>query len=143
MWKSESDIGPWQCAISHVTSYLYLSHKNETVNLTYTVCSVDLTPVDFLLFPKLKTFLKRHYFQIINKTEENIIPQLHTTLKNTLQEAFQKCKKCGKDVLSVEGVTLKGIDIKKVLIILIKFLLRMLGLFCNYFTAIYSSVEWQ
>jgi len=56
--------------------------------------SLDLAPAGFFVFPKLKTTLKGHHFQTIEKIQENTIRELRTITESAFQEAFQQRKKC-------------------------------------------------
>ena len=74
--------------------------KLETTVVPQPPYSPDLTPADFLLFPKLKSPLKGRRFQTVEETEENSIRDLRAIPQNTFQDAFQnwkkRCERCIK-----------------------------------------------
>jgi len=67
--------------------------KHETSVIPQPPCSPDLTPADFLLFPKRKSSLKGRRFQKEEEIEENSIRDLRAVPQNTFQDALQKWKK--------------------------------------------------
>jgi len=67
--------------------------KHETTLVPQPPYFPDLTPVDFFLFPKLKSSLKGHRFQTVVETEENLTWNLRAIPQNTFQNAFQNWKK--------------------------------------------------
>ena len=75
--------------------------------------SPDLAAADFFLFPKLKSSLKGHRFQMVEEIEENSVRDHRTIPQNMLQNAFQNWKKVGHSVLRVEGSTLKETSLIK------------------------------
>ena len=56
--------------------------------------SPDLAPLDFWLFPKLKSPLKGKRFQTIDEIQDNMIGYLIVTPKKSFAECFEKWKKC-------------------------------------------------
>jgi hypothetical protein len=72
--------------------------KKSILKLDHPPYSLDLTPCDCWLFPKLKTVLKGHKFSDI----ADIQGHATTILKSIPEEEFQKCLSCGNtDSLSV------------------------------------------
>jgi transposase len=67
--------------------------KREMTVVPQPPYSPDLAPADFFLFPKLKSSLKGHRFQTVEKIEENSIQDLRAIVQNTFQDAFQNWKK--------------------------------------------------
>jgi len=53
----------------------------------------DLAPVDFFVFPKLKSSLKGHRFQTVEEIEENSTWDLRTIPQNMFQDSFQNWNK--------------------------------------------------
>ena len=64
----------------------FLVHHNITT-LPHPPYSTDLTPCDFILFPKLKDHLKGHYFG----TVENVQAAATRALNNISSEDFLHC----------------------------------------------------
>jgi len=87
--------------------------KQETIFVPQPPYSPDLAPVDFLLFPKLKSTLKGRRFQTIEEIKENSLQDLRAILQNTFQDAFQNWKNAGSGVSTVEGSTLKETSLIK------------------------------
>jgi len=96
-------------ALAH-TSLLISSYlaKHQTSVVPHPPYSPDLAPADFLLFPKLKTTLKRRSFQTIEEIQENTIRELHTITESAFQEAFQQWKKCWKRCIASTGDYIEG-----------------------------------
>jgi transposase len=67
--------------------------KDETTVVPHPPYSPDLAPVDFFLFPKLKSSLKGRRFQTVEEIEENSLQALRTIPQITLYDAFQNWKK--------------------------------------------------
>jgi transposase len=65
--------------------------KNEMTVVPQPPYSPDLAPVDFLLFPKLKSTLKGHRFQTI---EENSLWDLRAIPQNAFQNWKKRWKRC-------------------------------------------------
>ena len=66
--------------------------KHETTVVPQPPYFLDLAPVDFFLFPKLKSSLKGRRFQTAEEIEENSIRDLRAIPQNTFQDAFQNWK---------------------------------------------------
>jgi transposase len=67
--------------------------KHQTSVVPHPPYSPDLGPADFLLFLRLKTTLKGHHFQSLEKIQENAIRKLCIITERAFQEAFQQWKK--------------------------------------------------
>jgi len=59
--------------------------KHETTVVPQPSYSPDLAPVDFFLFPNLKSSLRGHRFQTVEETEENLMWDLRAIPQNTFQ----------------------------------------------------------
>ena len=70
--------------------------------------SPDLTPADFLLFPKVKTTLKVRRFQTIEEIQENAITELHAITESAFQEVFQQWKKLWERCIASRGDYFEG-----------------------------------
>jgi len=70
--------------------------------------SSDLVPVDFFLFPKLKTTLKGRRFQTIEEIKKNAIRELLAITESAFQEAFQQWKKRWKQYIANRGAYFEG-----------------------------------
>jgi hypothetical protein len=65
--------------------------KHETTVIPQLPYSIDLAPVDFFLFPRLKSTLKGRRFQTI---KENSLCDLHAILKNMFHNWKKHWKQC-------------------------------------------------
>jgi hypothetical protein len=65
--------------------------------------SLDLSPADFFLFPKLNTTLKGRRFQTIEESQENAVRDLCTITESAFQEAFQLAKKHWERCIASRG----------------------------------------
>jgi len=88
-----------------IRSYLA---KHQTSVVPHPLYSLDLTPADFFLFPKLKTTLKRHCFQTTEEIQENTIRELRTITESAFQKAFQQWKKCWERCVASRGNYFEG-----------------------------------
>jgi len=70
--------------------------------------SPNLTPVDFFLFPKLKTTFKGRRFQTIEEIQENAIRELRAISESAFQEAFQQWKKRWNRCIASTGDYFEG-----------------------------------
>ena len=77
--------------------------KNETTVVPQPPYSLDLAPVDFFLFPKLKSTLKGHRFDTFDEIQKNSM-ELFIILK----EAFQSWHKCWERCVASEGNYFEG-----------------------------------
>jgi len=109
LWENQTWMLHHDNALAHVSLLIrsYLA-KHQTSVVPHPPCSPDLTPADFFLFPKLKTTLKGHGFQIIEEIQENAIRELHTITENAFQEAFQQWKKCWEPCIASRGDYFEG-----------------------------------
>jgi histone-lysine N-methyltransferase SETMAR len=75
----------------------FLVRKQVTV-LHHPFCLPDLAPVDFFLFPKLKSQLKGKRFQDISTIQANVTQQIRSIPKDPFKKSFQSlyehCKSC-------------------------------------------------
>ncbi|GFT48213.1 hypothetical protein TNCV_4022981 [Trichonephila clavipes] len=79
--------------------------KTKTTVLPHSLYSPNLTPCDFILFPKLVRHSKNHRFQSAGKSASQ------TALKDIAKNEFQKCfddlyKRC-QSVLLLKGLISK------------------------------------
>jgi len=75
--------------------------------------SPDLAPVDFLLFPKLKSSLKGRRFRTVEEIKENLIRDLHAIPQTRPRTHSRTGKNVGSGVSRVEGSTLKETNLIK------------------------------
>jgi hypothetical protein len=75
----------------------FLARKQVTV-LHHPSYLPNLAPVDFFLFPKLKSQLKGKHFQDISIIQANVTEQIRPVLKDSFKKSFQslhgRCKSC-------------------------------------------------
>jgi histone-lysine N-methyltransferase SETMAR len=75
----------------------FLARKQVTV-LHHPSYSPDLAPVDFFLFPKLKSQLKGKRFQDISTIQANVTEQIRSIPKDSFKKSFrsmyERCKSC-------------------------------------------------
>jgi len=92
------------------TSLLIRSYlaKHQTSIVPHPPYSPDLTPADFLLFPKPKTTLKGSHFQTIEEIQENAIRELRTIAESAFQEGFQQWKKRWEWCIASRGDFFEG-----------------------------------
>jgi len=102
LWENQAWMLHHDNALAHtlllIRSYLA---KHQTYDVIQPPYSPDLTPADFFLFPKLKTSLKGHCFQTIEKIHENVIRELGSTTESVFQEAFQQWKKRWEQCIAI------------------------------------------
>ena len=102
LWENQTWMLHHDNALAHtlllIRSYLA---KHQTYDVIQPPYSPDLTPADFFLFPKLKTSLKGHCFQTIEKIHENVIRELGSTTESVFQEAFQQWKKRWEQCIAI------------------------------------------
>jgi len=82
--------------------------KHQTFIVLHPPYSPDLAPVDFFLFPKLKTTLKGRRFQIIEEIQESAIRELRAITESAFQEASQQRKKRWKRCIASRGNYFEG-----------------------------------
>jgi len=88
-----------------IRSYLA---KHQTSVVPHPPYSPHLAPVDFFLFPKLKTNLKGRRFQTLEEIQENAIRELRAITENTFQEEFQQRKKGWERCVASRGNYFEG-----------------------------------
>ena len=67
--------------------------KNKTVVMSQLPSPSDLAPVDFFLFPKLKTPMKAKHFATIKEIKEKAKQELLAIPKSEFQKYFENWKK--------------------------------------------------
>jgi len=67
--------------------------KHGTAVIPHPPYSPDLAPLDFFLFPKLKSTLKGKRFESIDEIKTNSVTELKAIPKDAFLECFQKWKK--------------------------------------------------
>ena len=82
--------------------------KHETTVVPQLPYSPDLAPVDFFLFPQLKSSLKGHRFQTIEEIEDNWTRDLRAIPQNNFQDAFQNWKKHWERYIKSGGEYFEG-----------------------------------
>jgi len=82
--------------------------KHGTTVVPQPPYSPDLAPVDFFLFPQLKSSLKGRRFQTIEEIEENWTWDLRAILQNKFQDAFQNWKKRWERCIKSGGEYFEG-----------------------------------
>jgi hypothetical protein len=82
--------------------------KHEATVVLQLPYSPDLAPVDFFLFPKLKSSLKGHRFQGVKETEENLLRDLRAIPQNTFQDVLQNWKKHWEQCIKSGGEYCEG-----------------------------------
>ena len=79
--------------------------KNKTVIMPQSLYSADLEPVDFFLFPKLKTPMKGKRFATIEVVKEKSKQELLMIPKSAFQKCFEDWRKrCHKCIISKGGI---------------------------------------
>jgi transposase len=103
-WMLHHDNAPAHVSLL-IREFLF---KNETTVVPQPPYSSDLAPVDFFLFPKLKSTLKGRRFESIEGIEVHFLTELCAILKKNHSRTVSKTgKNTGSVVLRVEGSTLK------------------------------------
>jgi len=82
--------------------------KQDMIVVPQSPYSPDLAPVDFFLFPKLKSTLKGRRFQMIEEIKENSLQDLRAIPQNTFQDGFQNWKKRWERCMSSRGEYFEG-----------------------------------
>jgi len=77
-------------------------------NVRHPPYSLELAPVDFFPFPKLKTTLKGRRFQTIEEIQGNAAREVRTIRESAFQEAFQQWKKCWERCIASRGDYFEG-----------------------------------
>jgi transposase len=103
--------------------------KNKTTDVPQPHYSPDLAPVEFFLFPKLKSTLKGRRFDTFDEIQKNSTRDLFAIPKKAFQKAFQIWQKRWERCVASEGIYFEGDKLEKVVSINIKFLLHQSGLY--------------
>jgi len=103
-WMLHHDSAPAHTLLL-IRSYLAKRQTSVVPHLPY---SPDLAPVDFFLFPKLKTTLKGCHFQTIEENQENVVRELCAFTDSAFQEAFEQWKKCWEQCITSRGDYFEG-----------------------------------
>ena len=82
--------------------------KNETTVVPQPSYPPNLAPADFFLFPKLKSTLKGHRFDTIDKIQKNSMNELFTIPKEEFQKVFQSWQKRWERCVAGEGNYFEG-----------------------------------
>ena len=86
--------------------------KHQTSVVSQPPYTLDLTPADFFLFPKLKTTLEGSHFQTIEEIQENAIRELGAITESASRKHSNNGRNVGSGVSPVEGTTLKETVLK-------------------------------
>jgi len=105
LWTNQSWALYHDNALAH-SSFLVRNFlaKNETTVVLQPPYSPDMTPVDFFLFPNLKSTLKGRCFDTFDKIQKNSTKELFAILK----EAFQSWQKRWERCVASEGNYFEG-----------------------------------
>jgi transposase len=82
--------------------------KHERTVVPQPPYSPDVAPVDFIVFPKLKSSLKGRRFNTVEEMEENWIRYLRAIPQNTFQDASQNWKKIWEWCIKSGGEYFEG-----------------------------------
>jgi len=82
--------------------------KQDMIVVPQPPYSPDLAPVDFFLFPKLKSTLQGCRFQTTEEIKENSLQDLCAIPQNTFQDEFQNWKKCWEQCINSRGEYFEG-----------------------------------
>ena len=82
--------------------------KNKMAVVPQPPCSPDMAPVDFFLFPKLKSNLKGRRFDTSDKIQKNSTKELFAIPKEGFQKAFQSWQKRWERCVASEGYYFEG-----------------------------------
>ena len=77
--------------------------KRNIATLEYHPYSLDLTPCDFFLFPKIKSVLKRTHFSDIDSIKMAATTELKKIPGNVFQECIESWKRRMHKCFKVEG----------------------------------------
>jgi transposase len=103
--------------------------KNETIIVPQPTYSPDLAPADFILFPKLKSTLKRRRFDTFDEIQKISTKDLFAIPKEAFQKVFQNWQKRSERCVASEGNYFEGDKLEKLVSINIKILLHQSHLF--------------
>jgi hypothetical protein len=84
------------------------SAKHHISVVPHSPYSPKLQPVDFSLFPKIKTTLKGRRFKAINEMQEDAVRELLAITESSFQEAFQQLKKSRERCIASRGDYFEG-----------------------------------
>jgi len=79
-----------------------LAQRKVTV-LNHPPYSPDLAPADYFLFPKVKSHLKGHLFDLILDIQKGVISTLNTIAKDDFYQGIQKLYECANLCVQLEG----------------------------------------
>ena len=82
--------------------------KNETTVVPQPPYYPDFAPVDFFLFPKLKSTLKGRRFDTTDEIQKKSTNELFAIPKEAFQKAFQSWQKCWEQCVASEGNYFEG-----------------------------------
>jgi transposase len=109
LWMNQSWVLHHDNAPAHslflVTNFLA---KNKTTVVPQPPYSPDLAPVDFFLFPKLKSTLKGRRFDTFDEIQKNLTKDLFAIPKEAYQKAFQNWQKRWEQCVASEGNYFEG-----------------------------------
>jgi len=103
-WMLHGDNSPAHATLL-IRSYLA---KHRTSVVPHPPYSLDLAPVEFFLFPKLKTTLKERRFQTTEEIQENAVRERRAITENAFEEAFQQWKKRWERCIASRGGCFEG-----------------------------------
>ena len=83
--------------------------ERNIATLEYPPYSLDQTPSDFFLFPKIKSVLKRTHFSDIDSIKMAVMTELKKIPEKVFQECIESWKRRMHKCLKVEGNYLEGI----------------------------------
>ena len=109
LWKNQSWILHHDNTPAHTSMLVreFLA-KNKTVIMPQPPYSLDLTPADFFLFPKLKTQMKGKRFATIEEIKEISKQQLLAIPTSAFQKCFEDWKNRWRMCIISEGGYFKG-----------------------------------
>jgi transposase len=109
LWENQTWMLHHNNAPAHASLLIrsYLA-KHQISVVPHPPYSPDLARGDFFLFPKLKTTLKRHRFEIIDEIQENAKREQRAITESAIQEAFQQWKKHWERCIASRGDYFEG-----------------------------------
>ena len=94
------------CLLYHLLcSFLVKHHITQVTHPPY---SSDFMSCDFWLFPKLKSPLKRKWFQNVREIQENMTGQLMAIPMNDFAECFEQWKRHWENCVRSQGAYFEG-----------------------------------
>jgi hypothetical protein len=85
----------------------FLASKQRSV-LEHPLCSPDLAPSDFFLFPMIKGILKRRYFDDVDDIRSNTTAALKAIQENQIQNCFEEWTRRWRRCISPQGEYFEG-----------------------------------